>query len=290
MAEQKPAMRLTRRPRAPAPTPPETRERSGWGFVRFILGIALLAWAIRSLLFAPFSIPSVSMLPTLHVGDYLLVAKWPYGYSRYSFPLGIPSFDGRILSDLPERGDVVVFRGPGGVDFVKRVIGLPGDTVALRGGMPVLNGRPIRRGATEPVAVPVSANSPCRRITKGGVAIAAVEDGACRYRAYRETLPNGASYRVIDQLENPRADEVPPTLVPEGHLFLMGDNRDDSLDSRFATREGGVGLVPVENVLGRATIIYWSTDGTAVYWKPWTWFSALRVDRLGTSFASDEAR
>jgi len=260
-------------------------ERRG-GFLRFVAIVLLLAWAIRSFVFAPFSIPSGSMLPTLFVGDYLLVAKWPYGFSRYSFPFEFPPLSGRVLGRLPERGDIVVFRPPGsGEDFVKRAIGLPGDTVELRGGTLFLNGRPLPRESEGRFAMPLSANSPCR-VVEGATAMTgrtAAGEPACLYPVYRETLPGGRSYSVIDQVDRPRADDVPATKVPAGHVFLMGDNRDDSLDSRFAPIEGGIGFVPVENLIGRATIIFWSTDGSAEYAKPWTWFGALRPDRLASA-------
>jgi len=266
------------------PDTPKKRESLG-GWVRFLLTFALLAWILRSLIIAPFSIPSGSMLPNLLIGDYLMVAKWPYGYSRYSFPFGVPAFEGRIFADLPKRGDVVVFKLPGdeGVDFVKRVVGLPGDTIEMRGGMLILNGKPARRERVPDLAIPISANSPCRVV--GDAIPMIVSDGAggdfCRYPTYRETLPGGASDLVIDQVENPRADDFGPVTVPAGHLFLMGDNRDDSLDSRFGVAEGGIGFVPIQNLVGRGLFIFWSTDGTASYWLPWTWFSALRMDRLG---------
>jgi signal peptidase I len=264
-----------------------SERRGGGGLVRLVLTVTLLAWAIRSLVFAPFSIPSGSMLPTLFIGDYVLVAKWPYGYSRYSFPFGFPSFDGRILSDLPERGDVVVFRPPGArEDFVKRAIGLPGDTIEVRGGTLLLNGRAVQRRTEGRFAMPISANSPCRVVEGATPMTGKTADGepACVYPTYRETLPNGRSYLVIDQVDTPRADDFPATIVPQGHLFLMGDNRDDSLDSRFAPIEGGIGFVPIENLIGRATMIFWSTDGAADYAKPWTWFSALRSDRIASTF------
>ncbi len=264
-------------------------QKSNRGLIRFLLLLALAAWAFRSLVVAAFYIPTVSMLPTLYVGDYLVVAKWPYGYSRYSFPFGFPSFDGRILGDLPRRGDVTVFRIPGGdTDFVKRVIGLPGDTVEVRGGMLVLNGRPLPREALRPFALPISPNSPCKVVPPATPFVARRgAEGYCLYPAYRETLPGGPSYTVLDQVENPRADDFPAVKVPSGHVFLMGDNRDDSLDSRFSPVEGGIGLVPVENLVGRALVTFWSTDGSASYWKPWTWFSALRGDRVGNGYTAD---
>jgi signal peptidase I len=258
------------------------------GLVRLIVAVALVAWIIRSLIFAPFSIPSGSMLPTLFIGDYLVAAKWPYGFSRYSFPFQFPPIDGRILSALPERGDVVVFRPEGGgEDFVKRVIGLPGDTVEVRKGSLILNGRRVARGDLEPLAVPMTPNSPCR-VVAGATPLVrgSGKERLCVFPAYRETLPNGASYRVIDQVDNALADNLPPTVVPAGRLFLMGDNRDDSLDSRFSPAEGGVGLIGLERVVGRATMIFWSTDGSASYVKPWTWFIALRPDRIGTNLSA----
>jgi len=265
-------------------------ERRG-GLLRLVVEVALIAWVIRSLVFAPFSIPSGSMLPALYIGDYVLVAKWPYGYSRFSFPWGFPSFDGRILGGLPERGDVVVFRVPGtDEDFVKRVVGLPGDTVAVQDGMLVVNGKARPRQSEGTFAMPISTNSPCRVVGGAMEMVGQTDSGepACLYPIYRESLPGGRSYRVIDQVDNPRADDFPTTKVPEGTLFLMGDNRDDSLDSRFSREEGGIGFVPVENVVGRATIIFWSTNGSAEYLKPWTWFTALRTDRIASTFSGDE--
>jgi signal peptidase I len=254
---------------------------------RFVLLVALIAWLFRSLVFAPFSIPSGSMLPALHIGDYLVVAKWPYGLSRYSFPLQFPPIKDRIFASLPERGDVVVFVRPGGEseDYVKRLIGLPGDTIAVKDGVVILNGKPLPHGQAGSTSIPVSANSPCRRIAPQGVPVTPAQGAQCVYRSYVETLPNGASYRVIDQVEGTMADNFGPVRVPAGHAFLMGDNRDDSLDSRFSEAEGGIGFVPLENIVGRATMIFWSTDGTSSYFKPWTWFTALRGDRIGDSLS-----
>jgi len=280
-------MRWTR-PKDPS-APPATETKAG-GMLKFLLLLALAAWAFRSFIVAPFNIPSGSMLPTLYVGDYLLVAKWPYGYSRYSFPFTFPPFEGRILSHLPKRGDVAVFRPPGSdSDFVKRVIGLPGDTIEVRGGMLVLNGRALPRQELPPFAMPISANSPCKVVPPASPFVTSLANGQdfCLYPAYRETLPGGPSYAVLDQIDNPRADEFAAVKVPAGHVFMMGDNRDDSLDSRFSPAEGGIGLVPLENLLGRALVTFWSTDGSASYAKPWTWFTALRGSRVGNGYTGD---
>ena len=245
--------------------------------IRLLVGLALFAWVLRSLAVAPFSIPSGSMLPTMAIGDYLFVSKWPYGISRFSFPGQVPSFQGRVLSQLPDRGDVVIFKRPDaqGADWVKRVIGLPGDTVAMRGGVLILNGRSVPKTSVGLISAPVSPNSPCRL---------AVATPSCDYPAHRETLPNGRSFLTFDQIEGGPGDNLVPLTIPAGRLFLMGDNRDDSLDSRFSLEQGGVGLVPVDRLVGRAAFAFWSTDGSASYWKPWTWISALRRNRIGTSY------
>ncbi len=254
--------------------------------IRFYLLLALGAWLLRSLVVAPFSIPSGSMLPTMTIGDYLFVAKWPYGYSRFSFPFQFPSFDGRIFGRLPKRGDVVVFKKPGeNLDWVKRVIGLPGDTVAVDDGRLVINGRPVTRSDEGLIAIPVSPNSPCQVVPAATPDLVEADGkAACRYPIYRERLPDGRSWLVIDQTDDPRGDHFGPVRVPAGHLFLMGDNRDDSRDSRYAPAEGGLGAVPVEHLVGKATFAFWSTDGSASYWLPWTWLSALRTERIGEDY------
>ena len=221
------------------------------------------------------------------IGDYLFVAKWPYGFSRFSFPGEFPSFTGRALSRLPERGDVVIFKRPdaSGEDWVKRVIGLPGDSVSVSGGTVFLNRRPITRQSLGKIELAISPNSPCRAAPGTYPDVGQVAGHrACLYPAYRETLPGGRSYITLDQVRGGPADDRATVIVPAGHLFLMGDNRDDSLDSRFSLAEGGVGLVPVDHLVGRAAVAFWSTDGSASYWKPWTWISALRFNRIGTSY------
>ncbi len=273
-----------------APSDAAAARREGpWSLIRFVLIVIALAWALRSLIVAPFSIPSGSMLPTLYIGDYLVVAKWPYGYSRYSFPLQFPPLGSRLLGHLPRRGDVVVFRHPReNADLIKRVIGLPGDTVEVRGGRLILNGRAVRRDKLPAYQLRVSANSPCKMVPPAVPFVASVSGRTyCVIPAYRETLPGGPSFTVLDQVDDGLADSFPAARVPAGHIFLMGDNRDDSLDSRFSAAEGGIGMVPVENLIGRASVTFWSTDGSASYWKPWTWFTALRASRIGNGYTGD---
>ena len=265
------------------------KAESGGITIRFLLTLALLAWAIRSLVVAPFSIPSGSMLPTLYIGDYLMVAKWPYGYSRYSFPLQIPPIEGRLLGQLPKRGDVVVFRHPANdTDLIKRVIGLPGDTVEVRDGALILNGKAVKRERPRRYRLAVSPNTPCKAAAPARPAAVMVGDQRfCLFNSYRETLPGGPSYSVIDQVDGGIADSFGPVVVPEGRVFMMGDNRDDSLDGRFPLAAGGIDMVPVENLIGRALVTFWSTDGSASYVKPWTWFTALRYDRLGNGYSGE---
>jgi signal peptidase I len=267
------------------PEPPKAENTTGER-LRFLLILVVGAWVLRSLIIAPFSIPSGSMLPTMAIGDYLFVAKWPYGYSRYSFPYRFPPFEGRILGHAPERGDVVVFQRPGeNVDWVKRVIGLPGDTIAVDDGRLVINGTVIRRASEGTIGVPVSPNSPCR-VAPGATPQIVRDNGValCSYPAFRETLPGGRTWLVFDQTDDARGDHFGPVKVPAGHVFLMGDNRDDSMDSRYSLAEGGLGAVPIDHIVGKATFAFWSTDGSASYALPWTWFSALRPERIGEDY------
>ncbi|HEX6374506.1 MAG TPA: signal peptidase I [Allosphingosinicella sp.] len=268
-----------------AARPKRKKKKGGLGeTTRFLLLFLLLAILLRTFVVAPFMIPSGSMMPRLMIGDYLFVAKWPYGYSRYSVPFGLAGFSGRIWATEPKRGDIVVFRYPGkDEDYVKRLIGLPGDTVQMRRGRLILNGQPVPKVRIADWLLPVTPNSPCRY--GGTIRTPAVEAGerVCRYPRYRETLPGGRSYEVLDQVAG-GADETPVFTVPAGHYFMMGDNRDDSADSRFSRDRDGVGLLPRDYVVGRALIVFFSTDGSAEWVKPWTWASAARWERVGKTF------
>ena len=268
----------------------ETRD-----FLTFLVKLGLFVFVLRSFIVAPFNIPSESMQPRLLIGDYLLVAKWPYGYSRYSLPFSIPLIPDRILAKAPERGDVVVFKAPPTQrdDYIKRVIGLPGDIIQVQNGTIILNGVAIPKRKIDDLVLPVTQNMIDATAREGGESPCFRQqfeqnvDGkaVCRYPQYRETLPNGKSYNVLDLVPDGGADNRASIVVPEGKLFLMGDNRDRSADSRFpAEMGGGIGLVPEENLVGKALISVFSTDGSANWFLPWTWFTAARWDRVGEAF------
>lgn len=229
-----------------------------WETVKVVVQALLIALVLRTFLFQPFNIPSGSMMNSLLVGDYLFVSKYAYGYSRYSFPLNIVPLEGRVWSAEPERGDIAVFRLPSdpSTDYIKRVIGLPGDQVQVLDGVVLINGTPVERERVDDF-VEQSANGREVAIPR-----------------YVEILPNGVSYSTLD-LGPSLFDNTKVYEVPEGHYFMMGDNRDNSTDSRAS-----VGFVPFENFVGRAEIIFFSIKPTASPWMIWRWPSDVRIDRL----------
>lgn len=255
--------------------------------LRDIVVILILVLGIHSCVAKPFYIPSDSMMPILRNGDRLIVSKYPYGwsYASVSFHLA-PKKPGRWFGKLPERGDIVVLEHPvTRVDYIKRVIGLPGDTIELRGGALIINGKPIKREVQPMLSVPVDANMPGsdsslgRFVTRDAVGKAVLE-----LPIVRETLPDGATFDTIDMGPGYTTDDYGPITVPADHLFLMGDNRDGSADSRVPVdRKGLGGPVPFDAIAGRAEIISFSTDGTAEWYNPLSWFEALRPGRAGTN-------
>ncbi len=240
------------------------KESGLWETVRVILHALIIAVVIRTFLFQPFNIPSGSMKATLLVGDYLFVSKFSYGYSHYSLPFSPDWFSGRVWAAEPHRGDVVVFRLPrdDSTDYIKRVIGLPGDTIQMIQGVLHINGQPVKRERVEDFIEN--------------------EEGfrAQRVKRWRETLPNGVSYTTLDLVDNGLYDNAGPYHVPAGHFFMMGDNRDNSTDSRVSPDRGGVGYVPFENIVGRAQIIFFSIREGEHAWQVWRWPWSVRWGRL----------
>jgi len=230
-----------------------------WDIVRTVLIALLITLVFRTFLFQPFTIPSASMEPNLYEGDYIVVSKWNYGYSRHSIQFSPPLFKGRLFAQDAKRGDIVVFKLPrdNKTDYIKRIIGVPGDKIQMRNSQLFINDE----------LVPVIDKGPVT--AKYGNAYATVQQENLR----------GVSHLIQDLRYEPQADESEVFIVPEGHYFVMGDNRDDSLDSRFAAYNGGVGFVPAENLEGKATMVLISWNRGASLWKPWTWLD-LRWDRF----------
>lgn len=239
--------------------------QDAWESGKTLIIALFIAVIFRSFAYEPFHIPSGSMKGTLLIGDYLFVSKYSYGYSRYSFPFGIDWFEGRIGSNKrPERGDVVVFRLPTNprVDYIKRVVGLPGDRIQVRGGTLFINGNAVPREPAEPFQDDE------------------YTDRDVFMKRFKETLPEGKAIYVLDEPGEGQLDDTQEYIVPEKHYFMMGDNRDYSQDSRVLNR---VGYVPEENLVGRAEVIFFSTDGSAAWWELWKWPFSLRLERSFTA-------
>jgi signal peptidase I len=228
--------------------------------LRTLLYAIAIALFVRTFAYEPFNIPSGSMKPTLLVGDYLFVSKFAYGYSKYSLPLSLPLFSGRLFGALPERGDVAVFKLPSDnkTDYIKRIVGLPGDRLQVKDGILHINGEPAE---VEPI----------------GQFVDTMDGRQIDVPLYVEILPGSErAHEILDLTERGRLDNTGVFEVPPGHVFAMGDNRDNSLDSRTHA----VGFIPVENLIGRAEIIMFSVDGSARIWEPWKWPWAIRYDRI----------
>ena len=280
----------------PASTPAEKKESKGsalWREIKGLLWVLLAVLAFHSFVAKPFYIPSESMMPGLLVGDRLVVTKYPYGWSWVSPSFHVfPPVAGRVLGRMPERGDIVIVTPPGTrTDYIKRVIGLPGDVVQGVDGRLIINGKPIKRQILPPAMIPVDANSPCGSQRDPALYDFRVRgaDGKlyCRVPVTRETLPNGRTYETVE-LGRSAEDSFGPVTVPAGHLWLMGDNRDDSADSRVPEWQGGLGgAVPWENIGGRAEFITFSLDGTTEFWNPVSWFESLRSGRAGRSLRKE---
>ncbi len=263
--------------------------------VKSFAWLILAVLAVWSFVAKPFYIPSESMMPTLIKGDRLVVTKYPYGFSYVSpAPMHLlPFIHGRMFGRVPQRGDVVILKPPQeDSDYIKRVIGLPGDRIEVREGVVILNGVPVKRVSVGPAMIPIDANVPCSNDREAQFQTVG-RDGKryCALPRFRETLPNGVSYDTIDDGYAPGIpDDFPEITVPQGQVFVMGDNRDESADSRVPESLNGLGgPIPWENIGGRAEFITFSFDGSTNYFNPISWFTALRPGRAGTSLHPQRA-
>ncbi len=279
----------TEQPAAAAPAQPESKGAALWREIKGLLWVLLAVLAFHSFIAKPFYIPSESMMPGLLTGDRLVVSKYPYGWSWVSPSFHVlPPMKGRLFGRTPQRGDIVIVTPPGQrSDYIKRVIGLPGDTVRMIDGRLIINDQLVKREPLAPDMVPIDINSPCGSNSDPALYDFRVQgpDGKpyCRVPVVRETLPNGRTYETVE-LGQSAEDNFGPVTIPAGHVWLMGDNRDDSADSRVPEWQGGLGgPVPLENIGGRAEFITFSLDGSTVWYNPLTWFKALRHGRAGTS-------
>jgi signal peptidase I len=234
-------------------------ENSFWETVKVVIQALILAGLIRTVLVQPFTIPSGSMMPTLLVGDYIFVNKFAYGYSKYSLPFSPDLFNGRIFGSDPKRGDIVVFRFPPNpsIDYIKRCVGLPGDRIQMKNGVLYVNDQPV------PKVADGSFNSDYSK------------DPGQNIPVFRETLPNGVTYDTLDESPDTLGDNTREFIVPAGHYFMMGDNRDNSADSRF-----DVGYVPAENLVGKASLIFFSLGNDTAFSEIWKWPTNMRWNRL----------
>ena len=238
----------------------KAQDKSGWlDTIKTLFIAGLIAISFRSVIAEPFNIPSGSMIPTLLVGDYLFVSKFSYGYSRHSFPFSAAPISNRVMASTPERGDVAVFRLPSNVsvDYIKRVVGLPGDRIQVKRGILHINGQAVER----------------RLVGNGNITSG---QSSLVTQRYEEVFPDGHRHIIQEVSDNQVFDNTPEFTVPDGHYFMMGDNRDNSRDSRSSS----VGFVPFENFIGRAEFLFFSQGGDARFWEIWKWPFSIRISRI----------